>query len=321
MNEREPRMAIATQSADGLHRLHAVGNTPFNLEVNAVDPAKLIALEIFARHIRLESFHQFKSDNDRAGSTPQALCAMLFCHGLRTDHFNGLFVPESAEFVGDSIGIKRTAAHNATRKLVQAGMIERVALGRRDAFKVLMPDEPGRSPNQSLKNKDLSSAQRDSASSAQRDESRGADDGTSAQRDESAPRDDLFQTHTIYYSSSSSSAAEEETRGDAAAVLRKFGFAERDIPKIIAEHVEAFGEIDWIVLRAACREAAGKPGLCRTMLRGKNGISPQFINRAKRELAAGGQIASPGPAATPAVEVTDEMMQGLRENLRKGMDR
>jgi len=88
--------------------------------------------------------------------------------------------------------------------------------------------------------------------------------------------------------SSSSSSAEEEERGDDAAaatsVLAEFGFDPESVLQILGLPTASF-----LVIRAACEEAANKPlgkrlGLARALIKDPRRISPHILDGVRKEI-------------------------------------
>jgi hypothetical protein len=151
------RIASQQTHSNGLHQLNAVGNVPFNVELNAVDPAQIIGDEILRRHRLLNSFHKLKKTSRAAASVPAIFFSMVKFHGKRKEHFSGLYVEDKPDEIADSVGLNRSIGYVAVRDLEEAGLLRRVWKRQGCDYEILMPDEPGQFPNPRLKNNDLQS--------------------------------------------------------------------------------------------------------------------------------------------------------------------
>jgi hypothetical protein len=86
-------MSIDEPNGQQQQRVYITSDTPIEATVRTidVDPAKLVALEIFRRHVALGSFHELrkKADEDRGrAKTSAALIfqSMIFDHGKVKQH-------------------------------------------------------------------------------------------------------------------------------------------------------------------------------------------------------------------------------------------
>jgi hypothetical protein len=180
------RVAASQSSSNDVHQLNAVSNAPFNVEINTVDPAKLIAFEILRRHHQIGSFQQSETGDktpSRHGSKIAVFFSMVLFHGVRREHFNGLHVPFTSDEIAETVGLKRSIAYVSTRALVESKMIVPVWVGRTCYFDILMPEMCGRSQVEATQTKDLQSRRRDATFDSARATFDTVDDPQSRRRD------------------------------------------------------------------------------------------------------------------------------------------
>jgi hypothetical protein len=140
-------MSIDEPNGQQQQRVYITSDTPIEATVRTidVDPAKLVALEIFRRHVALGSFHELrkKADEDRGrAKTSAALIfqSMIFDHGKVKQHCAGLVVEDGPEELADTFGLGTSVVWPSLRLLESLEMIRRIRVGRgNDHFEVLMP--------------------------------------------------------------------------------------------------------------------------------------------------------------------------------------